>query len=92
MKVKNIVENLVWESLDGVLETKPGACKCDKCRADMAAFALNHLPPKYVVTDVGETIARAGSLDNKVRIAVLVALTEAVELVSARPRHEGKLL
>jgi len=90
MKVKNIVENLVWESLDGVLVSKAGACQCEKCRADIAAFALNHLPPKYVVTDMGETIARAGSLDNKVRIAVLVALAEAVELVSSNPRHEVK--
>jgi len=88
MKVKNIVETLVWESLDSVLSTKPGACQCEKCRADIVAFALNHLPPKYVVTDMGETIARAGSLDNKQRIAVLVALAEAVELVTARPRHE----
>lgn len=89
MKVKNIVEMLVWDSLDGVLDAKPGACKCEKCRADIAAFALNHLSPKYVVTDKGETIARAGSLDNKVRIAVLVALAEAVELVNAHPRHEA---
>lgn len=89
MKVKNIVENLVWDSLDGVLDAKPGACQCEKCRADIAAFALNHLQPKYVVTDKGETIARAGSLDNKVRIAVLVALAEAVELVSTHPRHEA---
>lgn len=88
MKAKNIVEGLVWDSLDGVLETKPDACKCEKCRADIVALALNHLPPKYVVTEMGETIARAEGLDNKVRIAVLVALAEAVELVSSRPRHE----
>lgn len=88
MKAKNIVEGLVWDSLDGVLESKPDACKCEKCRADIVALALNHLPPKYVVTEMGETIARAEGLDNKVRIAVLVALAEAVELVSSRPRHE----
>ncbi|NLW92019.1 MAG: late competence development ComFB family protein [Syntrophomonadaceae bacterium] len=88
MKVKNIVEGLVWESLERVLDTKPDACKCDKCQADIVASALNHLPPKYVVTEMGETIARAGGLDHRVRTAVLVALAEAVELVTSRPRHE----
>lgn len=87
MKVKNIVEKLVWDSLDGVLDAKEGACHCEKCKADIVAFALNHLSPKYVATDKGETIARAGSLDNTVRISVLVALAEAVELVTAHPRH-----
>ncbi len=88
MLVKNMVEPLVWDTLKKVLDSKPEACRCEKCQADMAAYALNKLPPKYVVSRKGEILARAVSLDNKYYIAVLVAVTEAVEIVSRKPRHD----
>jgi len=88
MLVKNMVEPMVWETIKKVLDSKPEACRCEKCQADMAAYALNKLPPKYVVSRKGEIIARTVSLDNKYYIAVLVAVTDAVEVVSRQPRHE----
>jgi len=79
---------MVWESMDSVLEQKPGICRCEKCRADIAAYALNQLSPHYARSKLGEVLIKTGSLDRDMNVAILVALTEAMEIVSANPRHE----
>lgn len=88
MKVINVVESMVWEAMDSVLEQKSGICCCEKCRADIAAYALNQLSPHYVVSKLGEVLVKTGSLDRDMNVAILVALTEAMEKVGANPRHE----
>lgn len=88
-KVTNIVEGLIWEEVDAVLNRKEGACRCDKCRADIAAYALNKIKPHYVVSRQGEAMARAQVLANDFRVGLLVAITEAVEIVNAYPRHNS---
>lgn len=82
----NVVEKAVWELMDRVLEDHD-ICKCEKCRVDIAALALNRLKPRYVVTKMGETIARADTLDQKSYIAVIVALAKAAKTVGANPKH-----
>lgn len=88
MKVVNIVEKMVFDTIDEVLEHKPDICKCNKCLADIVAYALNKLPPRYVASEKGSTMAKAAYLDKTIQVALLVAVTEAVEQVSAHPRHE----
>ncbi len=90
MRVINIVEQLVWDHLDEIMAAKPECCRCEKCRADCAAIALNHLQPKYVVTQKGETFAKAEYLERQLYLQVVVALTEAVEKVSAFPMHDRR--
>lgn len=79
---------MVWEAMDSVLEQKPGICRCEKCRADIAAYALNQLSPHYAASKIGEILIKTGSLDPDINVAIFVALTEAVEIVGANPRHE----
>ncbi len=88
MEVFNILEKIIWDNMDIVIGRKDGACNCDICRADIAAYALNKLKPKYVATSKGETISKAQYLDNQVYLTVIVALSEAVEIVSANPHHK----
>lgn len=88
MKITNVVESMVWEAMDSVLDKKEGLCRCEKCRADIAAYALNRLSPHYAASKKGEVLVKTGSLDKDIHVAVLVALTEAMEVVSANPRHE----
>lgn len=79
---------MVWEVMDSVLDKKPGICRCEKCRADIAAYALNQLSPHYAASKLGEVLVKTGSLDRDMNVAILVALTEAMEKVGANPRHE----
>lgn len=66
-------------------------CKCDKCKADIAAYALNRLGAKYVVSTEGELYARTEILDKDFNTALLVTLTEAMELVAKNPKHDKEL-
>lgn len=86
-RVINVVENAVWDLMGKVLEENHGICTCAKCRADIAAVALNNLKPRYVTSTKGEALARADSLDQNTYIAVLVALAKAIEQVAPNPRH-----
>jgi competence protein ComFB len=87
MEVFNIVEKIVWDNIDVVLKRNPEACGCDRCRADMAAYALNKIRPRYVVTEKGAVMARALSLETGFQIELLVVLTEAMKMINANPRH-----
>lgn len=85
--LKNVMEELVFEKLDEVME-KLGSCQCENCRMDSAAFALNHLPPKYVVSDRGELISRSIYMDKgQYEMDVTMAIINGVNKVMERPRH-----
>lgn len=88
MKVTNIIEELVWSKVDEVLQSKPEMCKCEKCRSDVAAYALNKLAPRYVASEQGAVWVRVYSeLSREFEVEVVVALTEAAEIVAANPKH-----
>ena len=81
--VVNLMEHLVADKLDGAFK-KFNCCKCDKCRKDVAALALNKLPPKYVVTE-SERIA--GLVKEMSGQEVSTAIVQAILAVRAHPRH-----
>lgn len=84
----NIMEELVEQSLDPVLRSYQ-CCKCAKCRKDMMAVALNHLPPHYIVTTIGEAISKAHyMLDLQGQAELISEVVAAVEFVKDRPRHD----
>lgn len=87
MEVKNVVETMVWDNLDRVLDQKEGACKCERCRADIAAYALNKLKPRYVVTAEGQVFVKAEFLALQIQLDVITALAEAVNRIYEHPRH-----
>jgi competence protein ComFB len=79
----NLVELMVTERLDDAFE-KFSCCRCDKCRKDVAAIALNLLPPNYVVTEpekVPELMSQGASQ------AISAALVKAILQVRGNPRH-----
>lgn len=49
----NLMEETVLNKIDQLL---PGTdyCKCEHCRMDMAAYALNRLPAQYVQSMKGK--------------------------------------
>ena len=87
MELKNYMEQLVWEQLDEFLAVDVSVCKCEKCRYDMAALALNRLMPHYVVTAKAETFTRLKTLELQFRIDVMTAGLQAAETVKSRPHH-----
>lgn len=63
-------------------------CTCEKCSLDIAAIALNYLPPKYIVSEKGELYSRIDALRQQFEVDVITAVTRAVTIVKNNPRHE----
>lgn len=87
MQVHNVMEALVAEVLADALGSAPEACACARCRLDMTAFALNNLPPRYVVDDGAHAAEDRASLVAPFRADARYAARAALQMVSARPRH-----
>ncbi len=79
----NAMESVVLEKLDGVL-AKFKCCKCDRCKKDIVAIALNKLSPKYMVLPHGQSVP---DIDPQTNAAVITAMIQAVLEVRAHPRH-----
>ena len=79
----NLVEQLVADRLDAVFE-KFNCCRCDKCRRDVAALALNTIPPQYVVAEPEEIPALLAAAPTK---DIPGALVKAILQIKGNPQH-----
>ena len=85
--IKNYMEEIVFNMMQEVL-SDINCCSCEKCILDIAAVALNDLPPKYIVTEKGELYSKIGTLRQQFEVDVISAITKAAVMVKRRPRHE----
>ncbi len=85
--LRNLMEDYVILILDQTIDTLD-CCKCTQCRLDMASYALNRLPAKYVATTQGELMSKLCEFDNQFEANVYSALTQAAEVVKKHPRHK----
>lgn len=86
MELRNLMEEVVNHFLGDVWANEK-MCKCDQCRLDVLAKALNNLPPRYLVTDQGRAFSMADFLDLQNNVDVLTALSVAMRVVRENPRH-----
>ncbi len=87
LKVKNIMEEVVWQKISAILERMPDCCDCPKCKNDIIAITLNNIPSKYVASKQGELLSKitASELQNDTRLSAII--TSAVLYVKDHPRH-----
>lgn len=86
VQIKNYMEEIVFSQMKEILNDI-NMCTCDKCLLDIAAIALNDLPPKYIVTDKGELYSKINTLGQQFEVDVVAAITKAAVLVKRKPRH-----
>ena len=86
-QLRNVSEDLVEMHLDECM-VKSDMCTCERCRADVKAFALNAIPPHYVVTDFGDALMRAQALSVQFSVDILTAIMKGVVIVKGGPRHD----
>lgn len=88
METKNYMEIVVESELENMLKKYPDVCKCRKCRNDIMAIALNHLPPKYYNTNTGYMFLYNDiNCDDDYTDMALKALKNAINVVAANPKH-----
>ena len=80
----NITEKLVLEKLDVVLD-RMTCCKCDRCKMDIVAMALNNLEPQYVVKTKG--MIEDKDIESEISQGITSAVLKAALAVRKRPRH-----
>lgn len=85
--LKNCMEEFVSKKTDEVLNIMK-ICKCEKCRLDIIALALNDLPSKYVVTEIGGLYAKSRELELQFDVDVETAIVKAAMIVNKNPRHD----
>lgn len=87
MELYNYMEDVVKSALEELFSQKKDICKCDKCKFDIAAMALNKLHPKYVVTEKGRVYTKLSELGLQSKTDILKELVKAMNIVQKKPQH-----
>ena len=82
----NVMQVLVEEKAEKYMRLS-GVCCCDTCMVDVKAYALNHLPPKYVVMTKGEMIPKLTFYEVQHSSDITTQLMRACEVIAKAPHH-----
>lgn len=87
--LNNHTEEIVIKTMKALLQEPEynNICTCHQCLLDIAAYALNRLPAKYIADrkdDLGTKIAK---FENEVNIDAVSVVKKAIEVVSNNPQH-----
>ena len=88
MELVNFMEEAVDRILEELLRQEPyrSLALSGKEKLDVAAYTLNRLPPRYVVTEKGHLFTRAEELRQQFRTDIVVELSKAIQHIKANPR------
>lgn len=87
-ELKNMMEEIVFRKMEEVMP-KMGCCTCPKCILDVAAYALNRLPPKYVASEKGKILSKLDTMDyGQYEMDVVTAVVKGVQVISKNPHHD----
>jgi competence protein ComFB len=88
MNLINYMEEAAQRTLTEILAEEPyrELDLNDKSKLDILAYALNRLPPRYVVTDKGHLYTRVDELKQQFTTDLIVELTKAIKFVQSNPR------
>ncbi len=89
-ELSNYMEKLVFNKFDEVKRSRPDICSCEQCRLDICAIALNNIAPRYIVSNKGEIFTKLDMMETQFGIDVLMAISKAIAVVGANPRHHAK--
>ncbi len=83
------VQNANYERVMAVMEKflkerSHNICSCPRCMNDIAAIALNFLPPHYFV------ITNGANAVGSPWVMIETAVVEAIDRVSEKPNHSHK--
>ena len=88
MVLINKMEHAVEQGVEAVInENKKKFCTCDRCRKDIIALALNSLPPRYVVTEIGDAVTNVDLDSFQGKANIIMAVYKAIDIVNSHPRH-----
>lgn len=84
--IVNLMEHHAAEAYDRLVGTVKEFTHSPQHREDVIVYALNRLPPKYVVTNQGKVVTDVALDGDQHRAAIEVQVLEAMRHVAQRPR------
>ena len=84
--IRNLIEEHAFEIYDQLVGHFPDFCGCETCRLDVLVYALNRLPPKYVIGREGMVVTDVNLDKDQSRAAIEVSIMEGIRKVTLAPR------
>jgi competence protein ComFB len=88
--IRNAVEEHAAEAYSRLAGHFPDFCGCETCRLDVLVYALNRLPPRYVVGREGQVVTDVNLDKDQNRAAIEVAVLEGIRKVNLAPRCDRR--
>ena len=86
----NSMEESVMNKIKQLWKTT-NYCQCEECRLDIATYALNRLPPRYVRTLEGKLIHQFDASTVQADAEITAVVLNAMKIVGDNPHpKEGK--
>lgn len=86
--IVNVMEHHVVEAYERLKGVIADFAESAEHREDVVVYALNRLPPKYVVTDAGKAVTEAALDAPQHRTTIEVQVIEALRQVARVPRAQ----
>lgn len=86
-ELSNYMEILVRQMFDGTTQDME-ICKCERCKLDIMAIALNNLKPRYIVSDKGYLYTKLNMFQQQYETDIVAAITQGTMIVSKNVRHD----
>jgi competence protein ComFB len=83
----NVLEEIVKLKVEETIKSID-MCKCDRCKLDACAMALNVLPQKYVTTSKGNLFSRVDMISAEFQMEIQIEVLKALKAVKEAPRHK----
>ena len=80
----NLMEETVLNKIDQLWK-QTNYCTCDKCRMDVAAYALNRLPPRYVQSMAGKMLHKFDASTTQMDVEITAVVYKGIEIVGDDP-------
>jgi competence protein ComFB len=97
MKLKNYQEDLVLNIIEIVLRDRPDIETCGSFVRDVAAYTLNRIPPRYLLSERGFTrlvsehlVNTDGNGNITELVKILLLVNKAIDLIQHRRRDQGE--
>lgn len=83
----NMMEETVLNKIDQLWEGMD-YCKCNTCRMDIATYALNRLPARYVSSLKGAMLHKFDSRTIQMDAEITACVFQAIQMVGESPSHD----
>lgn len=84
----NLMEETVLTKIDQLWK-QTDYCKCERCKMDIAAYALNRLPARYVQSFQGKMLHKFEASTTQTDVEITAVVYKGIEIVGQEPHKNS---